>query len=313
MARRNRGRAVHGWLVLDKPAGMTSTEAVARTKRLFNAAKAGHAGTLDPLATGVLPIAFGEATKTVTYAMDGRKRYRFVLRWGEARTTDDAEGEVVASSAVRPTQRQVEQVVPRFVGRIEQVPPAYSAIKVAGERAYDLARDGEPAALAPRPVVIEALTLLDMDDADHAAFEAVSGKGAYMRGLARDLAVALGTVGHLAALRRLAVGPFTLDDAVALPHLEQLAAEGDVESVLLPVRAPLDDIPAVALTEAEAYRMRCGQPVALLRRSDRERLARLDPETQEADRLVLAVLGETPVALARINGAELRPVRVLNI
>lgn len=313
MARKRKGRSLDGWLVLDKPAGMTSTEAVSRAKRLLDAAKAGHAGTLDPLATGILPIAFGEATKTVGYAMEGTKTYRFTVCWGEARDTDDLEGEVSATSLHRPDRAAIEAVLPRFVGLIEQQPPAYSALKVQGARAYDLAREGEPVALAARPVRIDRLTLLALRDADHAEFEAVSGKGAYMRALARDIALALGTVGHLSALRRLAVGPFTLDDAVTLAHLEALAEKGKADTVLLPVATPLDDIPAVALTEMEAHRLRCGQTVMLLRRSDRDRLARLAHDPAASDAVALAVLGDTPVALVRLDGVELRPVRVLNL
>ena len=313
MGRRRKGRAIHGWLVLDKPSDITSTQAVSRVKRLLHAAKAGHAGTLDPLATGVLPIAFGEATKTVSYAMDGRKVYEFTIRWGEARNTDDAEGFVSATSDVRPGEAAIEAVLPRFTGDIVQVPPAFSAIKVSGARAYDLARDGEDVVLEPRNVTIDALSLVARPDADHAVLRAVTGKGAYMRALARDISRALDTVGHMAALRRLAVGPFSLDDAVGLPHLEELAQEDNAESVLLPIETPLDDIPAVALTETEAHRMRSGQVVALLKRSDRERLDSLCGDPQAEEPLVLATSGGSPVALARLHGAELRPVRVLNL
>ncbi len=313
MGRRRKGRPVNGWLVLDKPVDITSTQVVNRARRLLDAAKAGHAGTLDPLASGVLPIAFGEATKTVPFAMDGAKRYRFTIRWGEARDTDDAEGRVVATSGVRPDRDTILAALPRFIGEIEQVPPAFSAIKVAGERAYDRARAGEPVDLAPRVVRINALDLIALPDADHAEFAAGCGKGGYMRALARDLARALGTVGHLSSLRRLSVGPFSLDAAVTLDQLEELAAQAAAERVLLPVRTPLDDIPAVALTETEAHRLRSGQAVALLRRSDRERLARLNAERAAGEPLVLAVTGEVPVALARLEGVELRPVRVLNL
>ena len=313
MGRRRKGRAIHGWLVLDKPSDITSTQALSRVKRLLDAAKAGHAGTLDPLATGVLPIAFGEATKTVSYAMDGRKVYEFTIRWGEARNTDDAEGFVSATSDKRPGDAAIEAVLPRFTGDIVQVPPAFSAIKVSGERAYDLARDGEDVVLEPRNVRIDALSLVARPDADHAVLRAVTGKGAYMRALARDISRALDTVGHMAALRRLAVGPFSLDDAVSLPHLKELAQEDNAESVLLPIETPLDDIPAVALTETEAHRMRSGQGVALLKRSDRERLDSLCGDPQVAEPLVLAMSGGSPVALARLHGAELRPVRVLNL
>ena len=313
MARKRRGRPVHGWLIVDKPEDMTSTEVVSRAKRLLQAAKVGHAGTLDPMATGVLPLAFGEATKTVSYAMDGAKSYRFTVRWGEARDTDDMEGQVTATSPVRPDKDAIARAIPRFLGVIDQVPPAYSAIKVAGERAYDLAREGETVSLAPRPVAVYGLTLVDEPDADHAVFDAECGKGTYMRALARDLAQALGTLGHLSALRRTRVGPFGLDAAVTLPHLEALAARGSPDAALLPVETPLDDIPAVALTESEAHRMRCGQSVALLRRSDRERLASLQRSDAGDDGLVLAMVGTLPVALARLDGVELKPVRVLNL
>lgn len=320
VGRRRKGDPVHGWLVVDKPEGLTSTQVVSKVRRLFNAAKAGHGGTLDPIATGILPIAFGEATKTVSYAMDGRKTYRFTVRWGESRDTDDREGVVTATGDKRPSREEIEAMLPRFTGEIVQTPPAFSAIKVYGERAYDLARDGEKVELKPRLIRIDSLRLVDMPDADTAVFEAESGKGAYMRALARDFGVFLGAPSHLTAIRRTAVGPFTLDDAVTLEHIE--AAAGDpaaLESTLLPIETPLDDIPAVALTEAEAHRMRCGQPVTLLRRSDRERLESLTRDLSDddvfrvVDTIVLAVLGDLPVALARVDGAELHPVRVLNL
>lgn len=313
MARKRKGRPVNGWLVIDKPADMTSTQVVGRVRRLTGAAKAGHAGTLDPIATGVLPIALGEATKTVAYAMEAAKTYRFTVRWGEARDTDDLEGRVVAESPVRPGRAEIERALPAFQGEIAQIPPAFSAIKVAGERAYDLAREGETVALAPRLVRIDAIRLLGLPDSDHAEFEVDSGKGAYMRALARDLAQALGTCGHLSALRRLTVGAFNLDDAVALPHLEALAEQSATDSVLLPVETPLADIPAVALTEPEAHRLRCGQTVALFRRVDRDRLDELTRGTPADEPMVLARLGNEPVALVRLDGGQLRPVRVLNL
>src|SRR5690242_4003426 len=198
---------VHGWVVLDKPVGMTSTHAVSVIKRLFKAKRAGHAGTLDPLASGCLPIALGEATKTVPFVMEGRKRYRFTVQWGEERDTDDAEGRVVEISAVRPEEAAIRAALPRFTGTIAQVPPRFSAIKVEGERAYDLARDGEVVELEPRPVEIGRLELVERPDAEHAVFEAECGKGTYVRALARDLGRVLGTFGHVSALRRTAVGP----------------------------------------------------------------------------------------------------------
>ena len=322
MGAKRKGRPVHGWLVIDKPLGMTSTQVVGRARRLLNAAKAGHGGTLDPNATGILPIAFGEATKTVAYAMDGRKTYRFTVRWGEARDTEDVEGAVTETSPVRPDRAAIEAVLPQFTGVIDQVPPRYSAIKVDGARSYDLARAGEVVDLAARPVRIDALRLIDTPNPDQAVFEADCGKGAYIRALARDMALALGTVGHVAAIRRLSVGPFSVENAITLEHLTALAEKTAAESALLPVETPLDDIPAVALTETEAQRMRCGHCVALLRRSDRDRLDRLgqqamSPGTSSGDPVVLAVLrspdGDQPVALARLDGAELHPVRVLNL
>ncbi|MGP1394060.1 MAG: tRNA pseudouridine(55) synthase TruB [Inquilinaceae bacterium] len=313
MARKRRGNPVSGWLVVDKPVGMTSTRLVGIARRALNAAKAGHGGTLDPLASGVLPIAFGEATKTVGYAMDGEKTYRFDVRWGEARDTDDAEGAVTETSAVRPTDDQIRAALPRFVGHIQQVPPSFSALKINGQRAYDLARGGRDVVLAPRSVRVARLDLLDRPDPDSARFEAVCGKGTYVRSLARDLAETLGTVGHVTALRRHRVGPFSLENAVSLAQLEAMADNPLAESTLLPIATALDDIPALALTETEAHQMRCGQPVMLLRRSERERLEQLNLDPAAEGVVVLAVLDRTPVALARLDGASLQPVRVLNL
>jgi len=306
--RRRRGNPVNGWLIIDKPAGMTSTAVVNAVKRLTNAAKAGHAGTLDPLATGVLPIAFGEATKTMTFVVDDSKRYRFTVQWGSATDTDDAEGKVVETSANRPDGKAIQAVLPRFTGIIDQVPPSYSAIKVAGERAYDLARDGELVALTARPIRIDTLALVEMPDSDHAVFDVECGPGAYMRALARDLAVALGTVGHIVALRRTRVGPFEEPDSISLDELRGL---GDIPAVLehlLPVETALDDIPALALTDGEASRLRNGQAVSLLRKADLERIAGLC----EGDTVLVTGQGR-PIALTRYAAGEVRPVRVLNL
>jgi tRNA pseudouridine55 synthase len=308
MARRRKGQPINGWVILDKPLGMTSTQAVGAVRRLFDANKAGHGGTLDPLATGLLPIALGEATKTVSYVMDGRKIYRFTACWGEARSTDDAEGPVTARSDRRPTAAEIEAVLPRFQGEISQVPPAFSAIKVEGERAYDLARAGETVDLAARPIWIERLSLVSQPDADHAEFEVVSGKGAYMRSLARDLGLALGTVAHVSALRRIAVGPFTESQAISLESLKALGHIPPASGHLLPVETALDDIPALPLTDAEALRLRSGQSIGLLRASDRERLGAI-----RSGDLVCAMAGGKPVALARLEAGDLRPVRVLHL
>ncbi len=312
MARKRKGVPRHGWLVLDKPGTMTSTQAMAKVRWMMNAEKAGHGGTLDPIATGILPIAFGEATKTVQYAMDGHKTYRFVMKFGEATDTDDRAGKVIATSAVRPTDEQIEKALEGFQGRISQVPPQYSAIKVDGERAYDLAREGEAVELAARTVRIDGFHLTGRPDIDHAEFEVECGKGTYMRSLARDLALAVGTVGHITVLRRLSVGPFTLANAVTLEQLEKIVAEGDPDGLLMPVAAPLDRLPAIDLTPVEADRLRHGQGVSLLRRSDLDRLESLrDAGGEEAT--ALALTGGRPVALVRLEGGEIRPARVLNL
>jgi len=261
VARKKRGQAISGWLVLDKPEGVTATRATGTARRLFDAQKAGHAGTLDPLASGVLPIALGEATKTVPYAMDSRKTYRFTAAWGEARDTDDREGRVVAASAARPDMAAIQAALPRFVGVIEQRPPAFSAIKIAGERAYDLARAGEAVELAPRPVVIERFTLLD-HDAEVSTFEVACQKGTYVRALARDLAEALGTRGHVAKLHRAAVGAFTDATSVSLAALEAAAPEAR-DSLLRPVAEALYDVPEIRLAPAQASVVRNGNPVLL--------------------------------------------------
>lgn len=313
MPRRRRGQPVHGWVVLDKPSGLTSTQAVGRVRRLFDAEKAGHAGTLDPLATGVLPIALGEATKTVPYAMDAVKRYRFRVRWGEARDTDDAEGKVTETNAGRPDQAAILAALPRFIGAISQVPPAYSAIKVDGERAYDLAREDVQVSLAPRLVQIEEFVLVGQPSGDAADFEVRSGKGTYMRALARDLARALGTVGHVTALRRLAVGAFDESRAISLERLEELGHSPALLEHLLPVETALDDIPALALAEDEASRLRHGQPVSLLRRADRPRLDALLAAGDGPEVIACALAEGRPVAIVRLVEGALHPVRVLNL
>jgi len=310
MARRRRGKPIHGWIVIDKPAGMTSSRVVGRVRAITGAAKAGHGGTLDPLATGVLPIALGEATKTVSWVMDGTKRYRFTVRWGEARATDDAEGAVTAVSDVRPAEPAIRAVLERFTGEIEQAPPAFSAIKVDGERAYDRARAGETVDLAPRRVRVDMLRLVDMPDADHAVFEAVCGKGTYMRSLARDIALALGTVGHVSALRRTAAGPFDERAAISLESLESLVHSAPPSDYLLAVETALDDIPALALNPAQADHLRHGRPVRV---RGPEGHAFVDIGDADEGDMVCAMAGGRPVALARYQDDEIRPVRVLNI
>jgi tRNA pseudouridine55 synthase len=296
-----RGRDISGWLIVDKPSGIGSTDVVARCKRAFDARKCGHGGTLDPLATGLLPIAFGAATKTVPYVMDGTKVYRFTLRFGEARDSDDADGQVTETSDARPTDAAIRAALPAFTGDILQVPPAFSAIKVGGERAYDLAREGQAVALEARPARVDRFELVARPDADHAEFEVQSGKGVYMRSLARDLARALGTVGHIAALRRLRVGPFTEAHAVPLP------VPGEApEAALLPLDMALAEIPALPATEAEAARLGFGQALSLV-----EFLGRVPAAADPEGGLVRVMAGERFVGLCRLGDGLLRPERLM--
>jgi tRNA pseudouridine55 synthase len=299
-------RGLHGWLVIDKPHGLTSNRVVEQVRRRTGA-KAGHAGTLDPLATGVLPIALGEATKTTSYAMRGRKCYRFRVRWGIARATDDCEGEIVAESSSRPSRPGIEEILPRFIGTIAQAPPAYSAIKIGGRRAYALARADRPPSLPVRPVEIVSLRLISALDCDHAEFEAVVGKGTYIRALARDLAVELGTFGHITALRRLSVGPFTEAQAISLESLADLPHILPAYGGLLPIETALDGIPALALAEADAERLRCGQRVMPCDFGRRVQLGGL-----EAGSVVSAWHNHALVALAMIEDGGLRPLRIFN-
>lgn len=300
-------RDVHGWVVLDKPVGMTSTHAVSVVKRLFTAKRAGHAGTLDPLASGCLPIALGEATKTVPFVMDGRKLYRFTVRWGEERDTDDAEGRVIANSDQRPSAEAIRALLPAYTGTIHQVPPKYSAIKIEGERAYDLARDGQAVELLARPVDIGRLELVDVPDLDHAVLEAVCGKGTYVRSLARDFGRALGCFGHVSALRRAAVGPFTEKTMISLEELEALchraaAGEASLADALKPVETALDDIPALAVTRADAARLHRGQAVLLRGR-----------DAPNCSGTVYVTVAGRLLALAEIGNGELIPKRVFNL
>jgi tRNA pseudouridine55 synthase len=308
MARNRKGQPVHGWVVVDKPLGLTSTQVVGRVRRVFDARKVGHGGTLDPLATGLLPIAMGEATKTVSYVMAGDKAYRFTLRWGQATTTDDTEGAAIAVSERRPAEAEIRAVLPRFQGIIDQVPPQFSAIKIAGRRAYDRARAQEVFELEPRPVTIHSLELAAMEGPDLASFEVVCGKGAYMRSLARDLGAALGCHAHVVALRRTAAGPFTQDHAISLESLEALGHSAAASGALLPIETALDDIPALALTEIEANRLRRGQAVSMLARANRERIREFENGV-----IVYATNDGKPVALARYEAGDIHPVRVLNL
>lgn len=305
MARRKKGNPIHGWVVLDKPQGMTSTQAVGAVRRLYDARKAGHAGTLDPLATGILPIALGEATKTVPFAVDGQKVYRFSVRWGVETDTDDAEGDPVQTSRERPSRSEIEALLPRFVGEIMQVPPAFSAIKVEGERAYDLARSGEPPVLDARPVVIDRFHLVDMLDADTAVFEAECGRGTYVRALARDMGRLHGCFGHVSALRRTRVGPFWEDAATTLDELRAAAdandGGGEMARVLRPIETALEDLLEINVSQSDAARLARGQPVLLRGR---------DAPIVVGEAFVVSK--GTLVALCEVAAGELKPTRVFN-
>ena len=305
--RRARGRPLDGWLIVDKPQGLTSTDVVNRVRRWFDAQKAGHGGTLDPLATGVLPIAFGSATKTVPYVMDGTKLYRFTLRMGDGRDTDDADGQTTSTSDIRPTDEQIRAALPAFCGDIMQVPPVFSAIKVAGERAYDLSRAGTPPVLEPRPARVDRFELIERVDADTAIFEVQSGKGVYMRSLARDIAVACGTVGHVSALRRMRVGPFNEAGAIPLDKLERAEDTPPTSpDFLLPVATALADIPALALTETEASDLLHGQAISLV-----ALMGRIPRAADPDGGLARAMAGSRVLGLCRLSDGWLKPERLL--
>ena len=303
MARRKKGRPVHGWLIFDKPVGMTSPQAVGLVRRLFDAQKAGHAGTLDPLATGILPIALGEATKTVPYAVDGVKHYRFTVRWGEETNTDDAEGEVTSTSGERPAREAIEAVLAQFTGEIMQVPPVFSAIKVDGNRAYDLARDGETVVLASRPVHVEELTLMEMPDRDTAIFETRCGRGTYVRALARDMGRELGCLGHLIALRRTRVASFDETQAVTAEALKSAAETGGetLQRLLLPIEAALQSLTEIQVGQNDAARLLRGQAVLIRGR-----------DAPIGGGASYAVCKGSLVAIGQIERGELKPVRVFN-
>ena len=297
-------RDVHGWIALDKEVGRTSTEAVAAVKRLFRAKKAGHAGTLDPLASGVLPVALGEATKTVPFVMDGRKTYRFTVRWGTETDTDDAEGRALRTSDIRPSADAIRSALPAFTGTIAQVPPSYSALKIEGERAYDLAREGAEVLLAARPVEIHRLSLVEAPDADHAVLEAECGKGTYVRAIARDLGRVLGCFGHVESLRRTRVGPFSESTAVTLADLSKLAQAGETEllAVLESVATGLQALPCLNVSRADAQRLVLGQSV-LLRGRDAPLMRGI----------VSVSTAGTLVAIAEVLEGALKPKRIFNL
>jgi tRNA pseudouridine55 synthase len=309
MARRKKGDPVSGWVCLDKPFGLGSTPAVGKVRWLYHAQKAGHAGTLDPLASGILPIALGEATKTVSFMVDADKTYRFTIAWGISTNTLDGEGAVTASSDVRPAREAVDAALDAFIGDISQVPPAFSAIKVDGERAYALARAGEVVELAARTVTVHTLAIVEVPDADHITLEMACGKGTYVRSLARDLAASLGAEGHVSYLRRTRVGPFTEANAIGLEKLEDLVHRGAGQEALLPVETALDDIPVLAMTDEDAFRLSQGRGVVLLPRQVEDFRSKLSGD----DRTVLATHKGQAAAICEMRAGQIRPIRVFNL
>ncbi len=304
---------ISGWINLDKPVGVTSNDAVNILKKALGYPKIGHAGTLDPLASGILPIALGEGTKLVPYMMDDDKTYLFTATWGEQRTTDDAEGEVIATSDVRPTDEQINAILPDFIGTIDQIPPIYSAIKVDGQRSYDLARAGEIPELKARPIQIYELHLIESTP-EAATFRCICGKGTYVRSLARDLAEKLGTKAYISRLIRETVGPFSLDHAISLDFFRETSDKTTLESNVLPVEAVLDDVPVVPLTEQEAMRVRNGNKITFIARPDVERLVKagLSPKARMLELALLSHNGKA-LAIADVEGVEIQPVRVFNL
>ena len=309
MGRRKKGEIVNGWVCLDKPFGMGSTEAVSKIRRLFDAQKAGHAGTLDPLASGILPIALGEATKTVPFMMEAQKVYRFTINWGISTDSLDREGEITGRSDVRPDVGAVRAALGAFIGEIDQVPPQFSAIKVDGQRAYDLAREGTDFELASRRVMIHEAAVSDAPDADHVELTIRTGKGVYVRSLARELAAVLGAEGHVSALRRERVGPFSTENAVSLDFLTDLVHRDAASEGLLPVATALDDIPELAVTDQDAFSLRQGRPIVLLPRQVETLKGRL----RDGSRTVSAFQGQTLVALGQLRAGRLEPDRVFNL
>lgn len=298
---RKKGRDISGWLVIDKPAGPTSTAIVNKVKWAFDAKKAGHAGTLDPAATGVLAIAFGEATKTIPYITDALKAYRFTVRFGQATNTDDAEGEVIETSNSRPDDAQIIDALGSFLGDIEQVPPAFSAVKIDGERAYKKARDGDTVELAARPLWVEELLLVDRPDADHATFEMTCGKGGYVRSVARDLGRQLGCLGHVVTLRRIWSGPFEAEDGADLQAIEEQAKSTELDALLMPLETGLVELPELICTPEGAARLRNGNPGQVHFKDD----------VEYGDEAWASFEGQA-VAIGRYKSGELHPSRVIN-
>ncbi len=310
---RRKGNSINGWVNLDKPGGPTSTQALGAVKRLLHPLKAGHAGTLDPLASGILPIALGEATKTIPYAQNALKTYSFKVCWGEERDTGDLEGQITSRSDHVPAPTDISAILPEFIGEITQIPPKYSAVKIDGQRAYDLAREGKDVQIPSRRVFIEKIELTGCSDRE-ATFKTVCGKGTYVRSLAVDMARKLGTFGYISELRREAVGPFTLDHAISLDILEKMSESARLEEALLPLETVLDDIPALALREPEAARLKNGQSLSFISRPDMERLEKAGMEIRpDTVQTALALMSGKPIAIVNITGVEVKTARVFNL
>jgi len=300
MARKRKGRDISGWLVVDKPAGMTSTAVVNKVRWALQAKKAGHAGTLDPAATGVLAVALGEATKTVPFITDALKAYEFSVRLGQATNTDDEEGEVIASSDTRPDDDAIKAALAPFLGDIMQVPPKYSAVKIDGQRAYKLAREGEEVEIEARPLWVEELVMTDRPDPDHVTLEMVCGKGGYVRAIARDLGEALGCYGHVAWLRRIWSGPFEAEEGISIEEIDRLAHSPELDAWLRPLEDGLEGLPQVSCTEEGAVRLRNGNPGMVIAR-----------DVEYGDECWAAHKGRA-IAVGRFKGGELHPSRVFN-
>ena len=313
MGRRKKGDKIDGWVNLNKPVGITSTQALAIIKRVLGPQKAGHAGTLDPLASGILPIALGEATKTVPYVQDSIKTYNFEVTWGEQRTTDDAEGSAMKTSDQRPARADIESLLPSFHGEIDQVPPQFSAIKVDGNRAYDLARDGEEFELKTRTVYIESIEIAEYSE-ETTSFRCICGKGTYVRSLARDMGEKLGCYGYISKLERASVGPFTLENAISLDIFQQNGDKPTPEQVLLPLQTALDDIPVLALREQEATRLKNGNVLTLLSKTDLERMSSAGIEWEGKNIVTaLTTFDKKAIAIVEVEGPELHPIRIFNV
>ena len=323
MARRKKGHVINGWINLHKPAGVTSTQAVSIVKRALRPKKIGHGGTLDPLAEGVLPLALGEATKTIPYCQDSDKCYRFTVTWGQSRTTDDEEGEVLETSDVRPAEEQINSIIAKFIGEIEQVPPRYSAIKIDGKRAYDLARQGEEIEIKSRIINVHDLKLIKASE-DSADFVCDCGKGTYIRSLGRDIAEELGTKGYISHLERTKVGAMQLESAFSLAKFEEISDSapsdkelGDaqralLDEVLLSPATMLDDIPALAINDREAVKLKNGQSLLFVAKPDLQRLEKAGIQIKQTH-TALTTCNDKPVALVNVDGPEIKPLRVLNL